>query len=77
MINRNTADASPSRSQSSAEIASLVKALEFYAEPRRYQGPNQHPLPNDPHAKPDQVYIQDVTRDGGSIARQALAKFSA
>lgn len=50
----------------------LVNALQFYANPCRYQGPNQRPLEDDPHAKPDQVYIQDVSRDNGEIARNAL-----
>lgn len=52
----------------------LVRALEFYADPRRYRGPNQNPITDDPYAKPDQVYIQDVSRDDGSIARAILAK---
>ena len=60
----------------SAEIAervrTLITALKFYADERRYKGPNQNPIPNDPYAKPDAVYIQDVTKDHGDIARKAL-----
>jgi hypothetical protein len=50
----------------------LVRALEFYADPKRYDGPNQHPLPDDPYARPDAAYIYDVTRDHGAVARAAL-----
>jgi hypothetical protein len=56
-----------------SKIDALVKALEFYADPKRYDGPNMQPIPNDIYAKPDAAYIMDVTRDGGSIARKALA----
>jgi hypothetical protein len=51
----------------------LRKALSFYADGRRYQGANQRPISDDPFAKPDAVYILDVTRDNGSIATAALA----
>lgn len=47
-------------------------ALGFYADARRYDGPNQKPIADDPFAKPDAAYVLDVTRDGGSIAREAL-----
>ncbi len=56
------------------EIERLRTALSFYADGRRYQGPNQKPIPDDQFAKPDAVYILDVTRDGGSIASRALAQ---
>lgn len=55
------------------ENARLRNALSFYADGRRYQGANQRPIPDDPFAKPDAVYILDVTRDHGSIATAALA----
>lgn len=55
----------------------LVKALEFYADPRRYNGANQKPIEADPYAQPGEVYIRDVTRDNGSLARSALAKLGA
>jgi hypothetical protein len=57
----------------SHELAALRKALSFYADPKRHQGPNQHlgPGETDPW-KPDSVYIWDVTRDDGAIARKAL-----
>jgi hypothetical protein len=57
---------------SGSRIAELERALRFYADGRRYQGANQQPIPNDPYAKPDAVYIQDVTRDCGAIARATL-----
>ncbi len=53
--------------------ATMREALEFYADPTRYHGPNQR---ND-HADKwsgESPYIQDVTRDGGAIARAALAE---
>jgi hypothetical protein len=53
-------------------IAALREALGFYANEARYRGPNQHPLPDDPYAPADSVYIWDVSRDGGSIARHAI-----
>jgi hypothetical protein len=55
-----------------ARIEELEGALRFYADGRRYQGANQQPIPDDPYAKPDAVYIQDVTRDCGAIARAVL-----
>jgi hypothetical protein len=55
-----------------ARIAELEAALRFYADGRRYRGANQQPIPDDPYAKPDAVYILDVTRDGGAIANTAL-----
>lgn len=51
----------------------MREALEFYADPTRYHGPNQR---ND-HADKwsgESPYIRDVTRDGGAIARAALAE---
>lgn len=47
------------------------KALEFYANWRVYRGPNQDAVPGLPSA--DGVFLTDVTRDGGQIARQTLA----
>lgn len=57
-------------------IDALKKALSFYADPKRYQGPN---LRLDESA-PDEFqpmscpYLWDVTRDGGDIARKALSE---
>lgn len=48
-------------------------ALEFYADPRRYYGPNQRPIAEDKFAQPNDAYLRDVTRDGGEIARKALS----
>lgn len=53
-------------------VAALVKALEFYANPSRYEGANMSPLPDDPFQPSDLVYRLDVTRDNGEIARAAL-----
>lgn len=56
-----------------AEFALVAaRALSFYADQQRYRGPNQRPIPGD--AWPDSDgYRLDVTRDGGAIARAALA----
>lgn len=57
------------------ENAILRLALEFYADRKRYLGPNRilDRLSDDPYAPADAAYWQDVTRDGGEIARNALA----
>ncbi len=47
-------------------------ALCFYADPSRYQGANSRKLPGDPYTPPDQPYRQDVLRDCGAIAREAI-----
>lgn len=51
-----------------------MRALEFYADERRYDGANQRrsSWPEDPFTAEDAAYLTDSTRDGGSIARQAL-----
>jgi hypothetical protein len=54
------------------EAARLRTALEFYADPRRYEGPNTNPIPNDPYQPEELVYRLDIIRDGGQIARNAL-----
>jgi hypothetical protein len=57
-----------------ADIAErMAEALEFYANPLRYQGPNQNPITDDKFARPDAVYIHDVTKDGGAIARSVIS----
>jgi hypothetical protein len=57
------------------KIARLTKALAFYADPRRYLGPNARNDWDDPYAKGVYpVYVQDVSRDGGDVARAALAE---
>lgn len=57
-----------------AERDRLKKALSFYANITRYQGPNQRL--DEPDEWSDAAgltaYRLDVTRDGGVIARQAL-----
>lgn len=57
-----------------ASAPDLVEALRFYAEQRRYDGPNQNNPGNDPHTPEHAPYFTDVTRDGGDRARAALSK---
>jgi len=52
----------------------LAAALEFYADSTRYQGPNQRANGSDKFTQEGQPYRMDATRDGGDIARAALAK---
>ena len=52
------------------KIERLRKALAFYADPKRYMGPNQRNEFSDPFSPGP--YLQDVTRDGGEIARRAI-----
>ena len=55
-------------------VGELEGALGFYADTERYHGPNQRQVRDkDPFTPEDAVYIQDVTRDRGDIARAALA----
>jgi hypothetical protein len=57
--------------------ARVVEALQFYADPRRYRGPNQ-PRPEGDEFTPSKFpYMIDVTRDGGLIARDAIAAVGA
>ena len=53
--------------------AGVVEALEFYADPLRYHGPNQSRQDGDRHTPVEFPDMIDVTRDGGDIARAALA----
>lgn len=55
-----------------AENGLLRKALEFYADPRRYNGSNLRPIKGDGYAPVGLVYCYDVLRDHGKIARKAL-----
>lgn len=50
----------------------MREALEFYADPMRYHGPNQRNTHADKWSG-ESSYIRDVIRDGGDIARAALA----
>lgn len=54
------------------EIKTMRKALSFYADPLRYQGPNQPPLAKDEFTPADFPYRIDVTRDNGEIARSSI-----
>lgn len=56
-----------------SQIDGLAYALRFYAGDNRYRGPNQPPEGEDPYTPDDAAYTVDVTRDGGDIARKALA----
>ena len=50
----------------------MVEALAFYADPRRYDGPNQKNPGDDKHSAGP--YLQNVTRDNGDLARAVLSK---
>jgi hypothetical protein len=51
----------------------LVAALQFYADPKRYEGSNQRRDSGDPYTPEEMPYRLDVYRDSGEIARAALA----
>lgn len=54
--------------------AQLREALEFYAAPEAWHGPNTtRDIPEGNFGHPDCPYRWDATRDGGDIARQALS----
>ena len=58
-------------------LIECARALEFYAESRRYNGPNSPPIPGDRFARFVQIagldaYCFDVTKDRGAIAGYAL-----
>jgi hypothetical protein len=57
-------------------VAKLTEALTFYADPKRYQGPNQKAIDGDKFNPKgdDAVYYHDVSRDHGEIARAALSE---
>lgn len=55
------------------ENEALRRALRFYADSNRYHGPNRRLEVMDEYQPANLVYLLDVTRDGGSIARKALA----
>jgi hypothetical protein len=52
----------------------LEWALRFYADERRYHGPEQKPkwYKNDDYSPDEGGYFLDVTRDAGEIARGVL-----
>ncbi len=50
-----------------------VKPLQFYADPKRYEGDNQRLVGEpDTYQPKDCPYLWSVNRDGGNIARSAL-----
>lgn len=58
-----------------ARVQRLEWALRFYADERRYHGPNQRAswYKGDDEYGPDSGgYFKDVTRDAGNIARTIL-----
>lgn len=67
----------PKYTELTAQVAALKHALQFYADPTRYDGPNQRRTEPDHYTPPDQGYRRDVTRDGGLIARSALRELDA
>ena len=67
------ATATRERDEARAEVEGLRSALGFYSQPVRYDGPNQRPIPGDQYTAADSAYMNDVCRDGGEIARAALA----
>jgi hypothetical protein len=58
-----------------AQIEALRAALSFYADPSRYHGPNMPLTTRDEWSERVGLgaYRLDVTRDGGVIARAAMA----
>ena len=57
-----------------ALVDGLAGALEFYGDKRRYEGSNQRLTVPDKYTPVGAVYLQDVARDNGEIARAALAQ---
>lgn len=55
-------------------VTKLVEALNFYADPRKYKGPNQEAEPDE--EKREGLFRLDVTWDQGEKAREALRQFS-
>ena len=72
-LRTSLATATRERDEARAEVEGLRSALGFYSQPVRYDGPNQRPIPGDPYTAADSAYMNDVCRDGGEIAREALA----
>ena len=72
-LDRELTTATRERDEARAEVEGLRSALGFYSQPVRYDGPNQRPIPGDPYTAADSAYMNDVCRDGGEIAREALA----
>lgn len=59
-------------SSPSSILAQMKEALEFYADPTRYNGANQRNDSDDKWSGGN-AYLKDVTRDHGEIARRALS----
>ena len=74
MSNQDIIDLMNENTRLCAQVECLKGALEFYANPKRYEGPNTHQIADDPHQPKELVYRYDVTRDQGRIAQQTLAK---
>lgn len=53
-------------------FARMWYALCFYADPTRYDGANHRAVPHDPYTPAESIYRQDVTRDRGHVAREAI-----
>jgi hypothetical protein len=61
----------------SGAVDELTKALRFYADPERYRGSNNRLVGEDHYTPSGEVYLRDVMRDGGEIARAALSRAQA
>jgi hypothetical protein len=61
----------------SGAVDELTKALRFYADPERYRGSNNRLVGEDPYTPSGEVYLRDVMRDRGEIARAALSRAQA
>ena len=59
-----------SHAAASEKIRVLREAMNFYADPRKYKGPNQQAEPDEEEVPGG--YRVDVTRDQGQKARAAL-----
>lgn len=57
------------------QVKILRHALAFYANPRRYFGPNiSPPIEDDEYAPRESRFVYDAVLDSGKIARKALKK---
>lgn len=64
------------KQQLEQQVAELVQALEFYADKQRYMGSNQRVEAPDIYGESpsNTVYLWDVMKDGGDIARAVIQK---
>ncbi|CAB4130380.1 hypothetical protein UFOVP119_4 [uncultured Caudovirales phage] len=55
-----------------AKLGAAEYALRFYADPVRYRGSNQRAEGPDPYTPTSSVYLTDVLRDNGALARSII-----